>query len=253
MLQNEIPQLHIKTIDRFNKEKLYIQLTRIFLDEIRSGNWERGRQIFTEEELCKQYNVSKITVRQAINNLVDEGYLIKVQGKGTFANSELPVAGLVMKTRLTEDTFENEVRAGREVLFKGFREPPPDAREHLKTDGEVFHVLCRAMVGGEPVHIEESFVPREMLPDMKWPDFEHCSVSEVLEEMGAKRIFKVRQTIGISQVYGDSARHLNLQEGEPVIAVHRLFISSDASELAYIRLLGRRDKYKFQIELERIR
>ncbi len=37
MMQNEIPQLHIKTIDRFNKEKLYIQLTRIFLDEIRSG------------------------------------------------------------------------------------------------------------------------------------------------------------------------------------------------------------------------
>ena len=66
-------------------------------------------------------------------------------------------------------------------------------------------------------------------------------------------ILRVKQTIGISQIFGDAARHLSLREGEPVIAVHRLFLSSSAPEVAYIPLLGRRDKYKFSIELERIR
>ncbi|MDA8337994.1 MAG: GntR family transcriptional regulator, partial [Nitrospiraceae bacterium] len=66
MMQNEIPLLHNKTIDRLNQEKLYIQLTRIFLEEINSGRWKLEQQIPTEEDLCKKYNVSKITVRQAI-------------------------------------------------------------------------------------------------------------------------------------------------------------------------------------------
>ncbi|MDA8339812.1 MAG: GntR family transcriptional regulator, partial [Nitrospiraceae bacterium] len=66
MMQNEIPLLQNKTIDRLNQEKLYIQLTRIFLEEINSGRWKLEQQIPTEEDLCKKYNVSKITVRQAI-------------------------------------------------------------------------------------------------------------------------------------------------------------------------------------------
>ncbi len=252
-MQNEIPQLHLKTVDRFNREKLYIQLTGIILDEIRSGNWERGRQIFTEEELCKQYNVSKITVRQAINNLVSEGYLIKVQGKGTFVNSVLPVVGLVMKTRLTENMIAKEVQTEKEVLFKGQSEQLPDTMGYLQTQGDVFYVLCRIMVGGEPAYLEECYIPCEMLPDLEELDFENCSIYEVLGERGAKRIFKVEQTTEISHVSGESARNLNMREGEPVLVVHRLFLSSDTSEIAYTRFMGRSDTYKFQMELERIR
>jgi len=84
MMHSEAVSLHNKTIDRFNQEKLYIQLTRIFLEEIKSGKWQLNQRIPSEEELCKKYGVSKITVRQAVNNLVSDGYLMKLQGKGTF-------------------------------------------------------------------------------------------------------------------------------------------------------------------------
>ncbi|HEX8948423.1 MAG TPA: GntR family transcriptional regulator, partial [Dissulfurispiraceae bacterium] len=135
-----------KTIDRFNQEKLYLQLTRIFLEEIKSGGWETGRRILTEEELCKKYDVSKITVRQAISNLVSEGYLMKIQGKGTYVNSVLPMMGLAMKTRLTEDMFGKEVKVERVILFSGVKEPGLDARNYLKTDGSIYCISCRRMV-----------------------------------------------------------------------------------------------------------
>ncbi|MGD0281155.1 MAG: GntR family transcriptional regulator [Dissulfurispiraceae bacterium] len=253
MMQNEIPLLHNKTVDRFDQEKLYIQLTRIFLEEIHSGKWERGLQIFTEEYLCKKYNVSKITVRQAINNLVSEGYLIKIQGKGTFVNSVLPVVGLAMKTRLTEDMFGKEVQVKKEILFRGMKEASPDAKEFLKTGGDVYYILCIRAVGGEPAYLEESFLPYGMLPDAEGLDFEQSSLYAALQEKGAKRIFKVVQTIEISQASVDSARHLDINAGSPVLVVHRLLLSSDSTPVAYTRFLGRSDKYKFQIELERIR
>ncbi|MBF0558188.1 MAG: GntR family transcriptional regulator [Nitrospirae bacterium] len=230
-----------------------MQLTRIILDEIHSGRWELGSQILTEEDLCKKYNVSKITVRQAINNLVSDGYLIKIQGKGTFVNSALPAVGLSMKTRLTEDMFGKEVQVRKTVLSRGWREPSPDAKGFLNADGDVYCIMCIRAVGGEPAYLEESFVPAGMLTDEDSLDIENSSLYAALQERSSKRIFKVVQTIEVAKVSGDAARHLKINEDESVLAVHRLLLSSDATPVAYTLFQGRSDKYKFQIELERIR
>ncbi len=253
MMHNETPLLHIKTIDRFNQEKLYIQLTRIFLDEINSGNWKLNERIPTEEELCKKYSVSKITVRQAVNNLVSDGYVVKSQGKGTFVTSVLPVIGLAMKTRFTEEMFGKEVKVEKEILYKGIKEPPPDVKGYLKTEDMTYHILCRRTINSEPAYLDESFIPYHMLPDIESLDLVYASLYSLLQEKGLKKIFKVIQTIEISQAWGDSAKNLDLIEGVPVLAVHRLLFSSDNTPVAYTRLLGRSDRYKFQTEFERIR
>lgn len=253
MMQNEIPPLHNKTIDRFNQEKLYIQLTRIFLEEITSGIWEKGCQIPTEEELCKLYNVSKITVRQAINNLVSDGYLIKVQGKGTFVSSVMPMVGLAMRTLLAEDMFGKEVKVEREVLLRGMREGLVEAQNYLQTERDIYYILCRRLVGGEPAYLEESFIPYHMLPEIDKLDITQNSLYPLLQERGVKKIFKAIQTMEVSSAGAEAAQHLDVAEGIPLLVVHRLLLSSDNTPVAYTRFLGRSDKYKFQTEFERIR
>ncbi len=253
MMHSETPSLHIKTIDRFNQEKLYIQLTRIFLEEIKSGNWQLNQRIPSEEELCKKYSVSKITVRQAINNLVSDGYLMKLQGKGTFVVSVLPVVGLAMKTQLAEEMFGKEVKAEKEIIFKGIIEPSPDIRTYLKTTDRIYHFLCRRVVNGSPVYLDESFIPYSMLPEIEQLDIIHSSLYSVLQEKAIKKIFRVVQTIEVLQIEGYPAQYLGLKEGIPVLAVHRLLFSSDNTPVGYTRFLGRSDRYKFQTEFERIR
>lgn len=243
-----------KTIDRFNQEKLYLQLTRIFLGEITSGRWQLEKQIPTEEDLCKNYNVSKITVRQAINNLVTEGYLTKIQGKGTFVTCTLPATGgLAMKTRLTEEMFGEEVNVKREILSRGMKEPPQDVKAYLKTEESVYHILSRRMANNEPVYIEEAFIPYHMVPDVEKMDISSNSFYALLQKNALKKIFKIIQTIEVSTIRGDSARDLGAVEGKPALVVHRLLLSSDNTPVAYTRLLGRSDKYKLQTEFERIR
>jgi GntR family transcriptional regulator len=253
MIQKETVPLHNKTIDRFNREKLYIQLTRILLDEIHAGKWQPGQRIPTEEELCREYNVSKITVRQAILNLSSEGYLLKVQGKGTFVTGVLPEGCLAMRTRFTEEMFGKEVHVEKEILFKGKKTPPPDAGGYLRTAGRTYYILSRRVVNGEPVYLEESFAPDRMVPGIEKVDFSRHSLYSVLQEMGIKKIFKVVQTIEISQVRGDNAKQLDVRNSVPVLVVHRLLLSSDNTPVAYTRFLGRSDRYKFQTEFERIR
>lgn len=253
MTQKETAPLHNKIIDRFNREKLYIQLTRILLEEINSGRWQPGRKIPTEEELCREYNISKITVRQAILNLASEGYLLKIQGKGTFVASSLPVVGLAMKTRLTEEMFGEEVKLQRKILIQGIREPSPDIRDYLKTSDRIYYILSKRTDERKTAYIEESFIPDKMLPHIGKLDITHSSLYSVLQEKGTKKIFRMIQTIEISNVTGEAAKNLGMEGGSPVLVVHRLFFSSDNTPVAYTKIQGRSDRYKFQTEFERVR
>jgi GntR family transcriptional regulator len=197
--------------------------------------------------------VSRITVKQAINNLVSEGYLMKFQGKGTFVTGVVPEGCLNMRTRFTEDMFGKEVKADKETLFNGIKSPPSDAREYLRTTEQVHYLLSKRVVDGEPVYIEESFIPFGLVPDLEKLDFSHSSLYTVLQEKCAKKIFKVIQTVEISRAKGHNARYLDVRAGVPVLVVHRLLLSSDNTPVAYTRFLGRSDRYKFQTEFERVR
>ncbi len=253
MLKSETSLLHDRTIDRLNAEKLYIQLTRIFLDEITSGNWQLDEKIPSEDSLCKMYRVSKITVRQALNNLAADGYLMKIQGKGTFVTSVTPLVGATMRTRLTEDMFGEEVKAEKEVLMRGTIVPSDAIRTYLKTDQEIFHVLCRRIVSNQPAYLDESFVPYTMISNIDAIDFTNESFYAVLQERASRKVFKVIQTIEVMQVPHDLSGYLELKPTDAVLAVHRLLQSSDDTPVAYTRFLGRIDRYKFQTEFERIR
>ncbi|MBI5101772.1 MAG: GntR family transcriptional regulator [Nitrospirae bacterium] len=245
--------MQFNTIDRFNREKLYIQLTRVFLDEIHSKRWKLNQRIPSEDELCKHYNVSKITVRQAISNLVADGYLMKIQGKGTFVTSVLPVVGLAMKTRFTEEMFGKEVMAEKEIIYKGIKEPGPEIRGYLNTSDEIYQIVCRRLVNKQPAYLDESYIPYFMLPGIETLDIAAMSLYSFLQEHGVKKIFRVIQTIEVQAASEDLSRHLDLIEGVPVLVVHRLLLSSDNMPVGYTRFLGRSDRYKFQSDFERIR
>ncbi len=252
MLNND-PRDNAKGLDRFNREKLYIQLMRIFLDNINNGRWQLKERIPSEDELCSQYGVSRITVRQAVNNLVSDGYLTKIQGKGTYVASNLPVVGLAMKTGLTERIFGREVALEREILNRGLRQPSPEIREYLRSASEIFYVLSRRLAEGSAAYIEEAFIPHDMLPYLDELDISQNSLYSYLQERGTKKIFRMSQTIDISPADAHAAEALGAEPGTPVLVIHRLFFSSDNTPVAYTRIQGRTDRYKFQTEFERIR
>ncbi len=253
MLHDATHTLQNKTVDRYNQEKLYIQLTRIFLEEISTGKWGLDEKIPSEDELCRKYHVSKITVRQAINNLSSDGYLMKLQGKGTFVTSVMPVVGLAMKTRFTEEMFGREVHVTKELLLKGTIDTPSEVKAYLKTDDSIYQFLCRRMVNSNPAYLDESYVPYPMLPGIEDIDIINASLYAILQEKAIMKIFKMIQTVEILNVDESSANYLDIQPGVPVLAVHRLLLSSDSTPVGYTRFIGRSDRYKFQTEFERIK
>lgn len=246
-----------KTVDRDSLQKLYVQMYTILKEKIENRDWPNRSQIPTEDELCRTYDVSKATVRNAVAELVRSGYLIKQQGKGTFVTYELQGLGVTMKTKLTEDMFGEGVKAKKEVLAKGLKEPSEEMRSILRTgnteEKSIYYILCKRVVNGETAYLEESFVPLSVFPGIENEDVCRKPFYDLIQEKGAKKIFKVVQTIEVSEARSEAAELLKTHEGGPVLLLHRLLIGSDSSPIAYTRLSGIGKKYKIMTEFERIK
>ncbi len=238
------------------KEKLYARLTNTFLEKIRSGEWRPGRQIPTEEELCKSFDVSKITVRRAVANLVFEGQLEKIQGRGTFVKHGPARPGISMKTTLVEGVFLPGGTDDITILEK--REIHGIGEEVLRRMGPVndvnLHYLCRLKSrAGVPVLINETFVPAKMCPDFGVWDAQGGSVFEFLRGHGASEIVRVVQSVEIARPVEHVARSLNSRPTTPCLIIHRVFKDAAGLAVAYSRTSARGDRFELETEYERVK
>jgi DNA-binding GntR family transcriptional regulator len=241
-----------KTVDRGSKEKLYVQIYSIFLEKILSGEWPDGAQIPPEDELCRMYEVSKVTVREAIHELVREGYLRRQQGRGTFVTYSISHPGILVRTRLLDNIHGEEVTLIKEIVEKGVRGPSDEVKKVLMTDEDIYYVASRKVVNSERYH-EEFFIPLFILPDIDKENMADRSLYDLIEEKGTKKIFKVMQTIEVTMLQENLAALLSMGEGSPAILVSRIHSSLDGSPIAYSRLIGGGREHKFQMEFERIK
>ena len=239
-----------KTIDRGSRQKLYVQIYKILREKIENGEWPADTQIPTDDELCRMFEVSKVTVREAVHELVHEGYLKRQQGKGTFVTFCAPHIGLMMKTRLTYTLNGKEISGKKEILVKDIRKPPSGIRSLLKTEDNLHFVRSKITVE-DCAAIEEFFVPLFEMPVLDVEDVVSRSFVNVLDEKGIKKVLRVEQGVEIQTGEKESSRILNAQTGSPVLVLSRMFYSSDGSPLAYTQLIFPQ-KNTFSMELERI-
>jgi DNA-binding GntR family transcriptional regulator len=241
-----------KTVDRGSREKLYVQIYSILSEKIENGEWAASAQIPTEDELCRIYEVSKITIREAIQELVREGYLVRQQGKGTFVTYSLPYLGVVMRTRLTEEIYGGEVKVQKQIIERGIRGVSEDISQLLMAEDEIYYFLIKKTVEDEQYY-EEIFIPLYILPEIEKEDIEKKSLYDLIEEKGSKKIFRVVQTMEIANIHDRISSLMNLKEGAQAMLISRLLKGSDGSHIAYTRLLCHSTKHKLQMEFERIK
>jgi GntR family transcriptional regulator len=240
-------------VDRKNQEKLYIQIMRLLVDEIGRGTWKIGDRIPSEDELAARFSVSKITIRQALSNLAADGYLMKLQGKGTFVAGNRPVVGLTMKTGFTDGLFGRGVAETREVLERGLVDPPAEVGRLLITAGPVYRIATRRLAEGVPVSSDESFIPVGLLPGIEEEDLAGFVLFAAIQERGTRKVFRMRQTVEIATLNGREALTLGGEAGIPALAVHRLLIGAEDQPLAYSRIVEIGDRFKLETQFERIR
>ncbi len=242
----------MKTIDRASPQKLYLQLMELLRDKLEGGEWPVDSQIPTEEELCRLYEVSKATVRLAVSELERQGYVKRRQGRGTFVCRRVIPEGLAMLTSFRELMLEAGLRSSTRLLERDVVALSDDLSLKLQVpaDTPLLHVRRVRSVAGEPILLQESWLPRELCPRLLDDDLEAESLLEVLEQRCGVRIVRVRDWIGVEGATPEEARVLGLPAGAPSLVVEQFFFGHDG-QLMYMRSVKNPERFRLVLEFER--
>lgn len=219
---------------------------------MRSGQWPRHYKLKAEDDLAEEYGVSRGTLRQALQGLVEEGLLTQVQGKGTFvaaSSGDAPLAQRLVTLHevlaasgqdFTTEVLEQEVVRGPDRIRKML-----DLPEH-----EQLLYIRRRLVEGEPVVVLENYVRIKLCPGLVEVDFTIVPLFEAIENQCGLEIGWGQRAFVATRA-GKWAGLLHTEVNEPVLYLEQVSYLSDGEPLEYSDVWVRGDKLRITTMLNR--
>ena len=231
---------------------LYLQLKNIIKAQIISGAIQPGDKIPSESELCERYGVSRITVRQAINSLVQEGYLYRKQGVGTFVTSPKLRRRLPRLYSFSEDMRELGLEPSSQVLEQRVIEADEEMAEILKLpDGsrKINKLVRVRLANGEPILLEKTFIPYYLCPDLVKENLEEGSLYSTLREKYNLLLDHAYETYEVGKIRKEEAKILRCQVSLPAFVIERLTYLKTEVPVEWTKSIARGDRLRFTVRL----
>jgi len=242
-------------IDKKSPIPIYYQLKEQLALLIRDGTFPVGSRLPSELEIGSELGISRGTVRQAINALVSEGRLERMQGRGTYVTHSPPS---VLHLSEHPFSFAEEMRE-RHVPFTSQmlsqKVMPAEGRllSKLNLDrGErVIYLESLGSVEGEPLVLAFAYLPEILCPGLLQMDLEARPVYEVLEAEFGHRLSRATRTIEASVADEYEAGLLQIPIGSPIHFIHSLTYLADGRPIEYARWRYRGDRSRITLEVVR--
>jgi len=228
---------------------LYLQLRQRLEEEIRSGALKPGAPLPSEREIAELCDVSRVTVRKAVQSLVRDGFVVQRRGSGTTVarHVERVEQSLSRLTSFSEDMARRSMNGRSVWIEKGVY--PASPREMmalgLGADAEVARIARLRMADDVPLAIERAAISTRYLPE---PDRIRHSLYEALAELGNRPIRAI-QRISAVNLGADDASLLEVPEGSAGLSIERISYSSQGAAIEFTRSIYRGDAYDFVAEL----
>jgi GntR family transcriptional regulator len=242
--------MSMTSIDPSSPVPKYFQLRTIVLDLIESAELPVNAAVPSERELCQRYGLSRMTVRQAIDQLVAEGRLYRVPGKGTFVarpKIEMPLR----LVSFSEDMLARGLRPGAiDIARRTISATVLLARAFGTEPGTPIHVVERLRTAnGEPMAIERAHILASLAPDLLDRRLADRSLYGVLEAVYGLVFDAGDQIINAGVADTSDARHLEISRGSPVLLLERRsYADGTCAELTMSTY--RADRYQLHTTLE---
>lgn len=239
-------------LNRSSFKPLYFQLgeaLRALIDE----KLNPGDQIPSENDLIAQYNVSRNTIRMALDLLEKQGLLYRVKGKGTFVAPERMRYGLLHLTSFSEEMVRRGFKPSSRVI--NFEQVKPNHRVVeqlcLTPDQPVFRIERLRLADDRPMSINISYVPCDIFPNLQQIDLATHSLYQALESAYPFRIAYAEQVLKPTIASDYEAQLLEIQPGDALMLVDGVAFFEDGRPAEYGKLMYRGDRYDFTIHAVR--
>lgn len=232
------------SIDKKSPIPIYFQIKEDIKEKIKNGMWKSGQCIDSERQICEEYGVSRMTVRQAIGELTREGLLFREKGKGTFVSSGRITQNNIMS--FTDIALSSNQKPKTIVL--GFdRIPTPYDYLEIMQEKEVFEIKRARLIDNEIIGIENAYVPIEHLSGITPKELEGSLFGE-LRKRGYD-IIDADATINAVLMNSSHRELFNIDMDIPLIQVRSRFYFQKDQILFVEDALYNSDKFVLEFNL----
>ncbi len=235
-------------VDTKNPIPIYYQIREQLRQQIVGGQLNPGDMLPTEMEICAECGVSRMTARQALTQLANEGLVTRQRGRGTFVaapkatldSSQFPLQSY------TELLGQIGLQAGAVVLAQVV-EPATEAvaaQLKLNPGDPVVRITRQRLMRGEAMSLETSVYPHSRCPDLASLNLTNQSIYRLLEERFDLAPAYATDTVELSVAGAYEAKELKISEGVPVVLVTRLSFLEDDTPIEFTQTIHRGDRFK---------
>lgn len=227
---------------------IYIQIHNEIKKKIEAGKWAVGDRIPSERELSTQFGVSRMTLRQAIQTLVEEGILERHVGSGTFVSRQKvqeKMSGVTSFTEITE--AQGKMPSSRTVSYL-ITTPSMSESEKLQLSDEqkVLRMERIRFADNVPICFEVATVPYDLIKDYQREQIT-SSLYRTLEEHGIL-IGKAQQTVTATCASERIADYLDIKRGSAILRLRQVTWLKDDRPFEYVRTQYVGDRFEFYLE-----
>jgi len=239
----------MESIDKSISVPLYYQIQEILEEKIISGEWDEGYQIPTEKELSNYFDVSTITVKRAIHELVNKGLLYRVRAKGTFVAKELEEENIF---NLVTFGSEQKEKTNHKILNSLVEEAEHNVLRKLSLNkGDLVLRLDRLKIeGSDGVAIERSYIVHHLLPNFSLKRSETELIYNIIRDEHRIKLAKAKMYLSTTTATEEEAALLKLKIGTPLITLERISYLKTGEPIEYSKFIMRQDKAKYFFEVE---
>ncbi|MBN9078073.1 MAG: phage tail protein [Rhizobiales bacterium 65-79] len=228
---------------------LYLSLQNNILKAIEGGVLRPGDALPSERDIAELADVSRVTVRKAVHNLVSEGLLVQRHGSGTFVAPRVQRVqqSLSSLTSFTEDMARRGMTAESVWLDRGLYPPSPEEMVTLglSATDRVARVERLRLANGTPLAIERASLAEATLPD---PSLVENSLYACLKKSGNRPVRAI-QRLSAALLGKEDAELLGVPYGSPTLNIERISYLPSGKVIEFTRSRYRGDAYDFVAEL----
>ena len=228
---------------------LYTQVKELLRSRI-VGDSQDEHQLPSERDLAKELGISRMTVRQALRELIDEGTVFTAPGRGTFRVSGKLSQPLGQLTSFTQDMVQRGMVPSSRLLAADQMTDPHLADElGITPSAPIARIRRLRLADGEPMALETTHLPLELCPGILSLDLEHRSLYEILQTVYQLRIKTADESIEGRLAEHGTAALLHIEANSPVLYNTRRTQLEDGRIVEFVRRWYRADRYQFRIRL----
>lgn len=220
--------------------------------QIEEGTYEVDEQLPSEKQLGNKFDVSRVTVRRALQTLENEEYIYRRQGLGSFVQDRRTAQGLVRLTDFAQDMARAGLEASSTVVHHAPEPPPADVAIHLDTDETNVMRLDRVRLGdGQPVAFDRTWLPMFYAQLLESHNLEQETIYQILETAYDIPILRGHYRLSAANADASVANPLGVDVGTALLLIERLSLTEGEKRVYFQRRYYRSDRVAYELELAR--